>query len=120
MKQVILIEDNHDIIDILSRWLEREHCLVVALSDGLEAIGFLSKKVDSPQVVILDLILPERSGLELLSSIKSKWPEAKVFVFSGSIEYVERLPEGSTDGVFFKADGIQPLMSSVHYALQSY
>ena len=118
MKKVVVIEDDTGMIELLSHWLGREDCAVVALSNGLEAVAFISKKDEPPQAVILDLVLPGRSGFELLSPIKSKWPETKVFVFSGSVESVSQLPEGCTDGIFFKPGGMKNLMSSIHVALQ--
>lgn len=79
----ILICDDHKIVrdglrQILMQ-LEGENS-IIDTGDGNDAINLL--KDDDFDIVILDISLPERSGLEILQSIKSRWPSINVLMLS--------------------------------------
>ena len=89
MKRVVVVEDNQDIRTILRKRLEKTGYLVVQAEGGYELLGLL-RSVDEPDAVVLDLILPQRSGVELLGSLKAKWPQARVFIFTAHDEFKDR------------------------------
>ena len=73
-KMVLLVDDSHLIIERLSDMLnEAEHIgeVLHALS-GNEALETLQKRM--PDIVLLDINLPDISGVELLRIIKEKYP----------------------------------------------
>jgi DNA-binding response OmpR family regulator len=68
-KSVLLIEDEPNIIEAISFLLERDGWTVRLHSDGLTAVEAVYAK--APDVVILDVMLPGRSGFEILKELRS-------------------------------------------------
>jgi DNA-binding response OmpR family regulator len=118
MKNIVLVEDNEDIGSILNLRLGKKNYSATWLRDGFGVLGFLGKKAVEPDAFILDLMLPGRSGLELINSIKSTYPAAKIFVFSAHKEYSRQIPPGYIDGFIEKTDGIDVLLASMEQSLK--
>ena len=113
-KKVLVVEDNNDIACILKERLEYEGFSVVIAQDGYLAIGFL-KNDTAPDAVILDLMLPGRNGMDLLCSLRSKWPKVKIFIYSGFNEYKNKLDfyEKYISAFFCKTDGMEELIKAI-------
>jgi DNA-binding response OmpR family regulator len=65
----LIIEDNADIALIFSEALQASGFETVTIGDGQKALDYL--KDEKPHVVILDLHLPNVSGVEILASIRA-------------------------------------------------
>lgn len=79
----ILICDDHKIVrDGLRQILQQlpEVTFIGEAKDGKEALILL--KGDQYDVVLLDISLPDRNGLEVLQSVKAKWPSTNVLMLS--------------------------------------
>ena len=68
-KRVIIVEDEPNISASLTFILNRAGYTVKCVDDGNEALFEIQN--DHPDVVILDVMLPNRSGLEILRDIRS-------------------------------------------------
>ena len=68
-KTITIIEDEPFIIEALSFILEKESFIVKSISDGAKAIEFV--KDTNPDLVILDIMLPNVSGMKILEDIRS-------------------------------------------------
>lgn len=68
-KTITIIEDEPFIIEALSFILEKEGFMVKSISDGAKAIEFV--KDTNPDLVILDIMLPNVSGMKILEDIRS-------------------------------------------------
>ena len=80
---ILLCDDTRDIIMLLASELELHSDLeVVAEADNGRAAISLAEK-HQPDVVVLDLAMPEMDGLEALPAILAAAPQAKVVVLSG-------------------------------------
>lgn len=67
---VLLVEDEQDLLDLLSYNLERENYQVRATTSGEEALKLAGS--EAPQLVLLDLMLPGMDGLEVARTLKTK------------------------------------------------
>ena len=67
-KSVVIIEDEPFIIEALTFLLENEGLDVRSISDGANAIDFIIKS--KPNLVILDIMLPNVSGMKILEDIR--------------------------------------------------
>ena len=67
--RVLVVEDEPDIRDLLAFHLEREGYLVTRASTGAEALRQL--RASAPDLVILDLMLPEMDGLEVCRRLRA-------------------------------------------------
>lgn len=81
-----LVDDEPGLRQLLRSSLEaREGFAVVAeAADGGEAVAVVAQH--QPDVVVLDLGLPDLSGLEVIPRVRAVAPSARVVVFTGSVE----------------------------------
>lgn len=71
METILLVEDARDLALVIQRELERAGYRVITAFDGLEALEVLSSQ-PSPDLVILDWMLPGLDGLEVLRRLRLK------------------------------------------------
>ncbi len=69
---VLLIEDDPAIADMYQVQLEYDGYRVMVATTG--EVGYASMLGSRPDIVLLDLLLPDRSGLEILADIKEQLP----------------------------------------------
>jgi two-component system response regulator PrrA len=113
-KNILVVEDNKEIIKVLEKRLE-VHGFSVSVAEGGYAVLEALRNDDAPDAVILDLMIPERSGMELLCSIKNKWPQTKIFIFSAHEEYKAKMAlyKDYICAFFSKTDGIENLIAAI-------
>ncbi|MBI3803420.1 MAG: response regulator [Nitrospirae bacterium] len=70
--KILAVDDNADTVTILSSILERAGYAVISARSGAEAIELAEREL--PALVLLDLILPDRNGLDILEAIKKIAP----------------------------------------------
>jgi phosphate regulon transcriptional regulator PhoB len=68
VKNVLIIEDDRDIVELVRYNLEQEGFRVVAQSDGVS--GLAQVKKSPPDLLLLDLMLPKLGGLEVCKAIR--------------------------------------------------
>lgn len=78
-KRILLVDDDSDIISSMQAAFEPTGALIDTASNGNKAVELAEK--NSPDLVVLDMMLPGRSGFLVLEKIKSKKPKnAKPYV----------------------------------------
>lgn len=112
----ILIADDHDlvrsgIINLLSSYKEFE--VVAEAADGNEAVERTKKF--RPDVVIIDLSMPNLSGIDATKIIKQKHPEIKVLVLTmhESEEYLFQMLSSGASGYLLKSAGKEELAAAI-------
>jgi DNA-binding NtrC family response regulator len=80
-EKVLLVDDEQDFLDTLGERMRGRGMDVATTTSAEEAL----KKVDaeSYDAIVLDLMMPEMDGLELLKAIKKKRPELQVILLTG-------------------------------------
>jgi len=83
-RRVLVVDDDPDIVDYLQSFLEDEGYEVGSATDSVTALETLDRF--GPDVVLLDVLLPGRSGLDLLVSIRQspRWGDTPLVVVTGS------------------------------------
>jgi DNA-binding NarL/FixJ family response regulator len=80
---VILIDDDEDILDLLSEYLLLEDFNIMGVgTDGLQAVNLYAEH--KPDFVIMDIAMPIYDGLYGLEHIKKIDPNASVIVLTGN------------------------------------
>jgi CheY-like chemotaxis protein len=70
MDRILVVDDEPDIVNLARRILEKEGYSVTSASDGDEALGVLEReRID---LVLLDIVMPGKSGLEVCKIIKEQ------------------------------------------------
>lgn len=81
MKQILVIDDEPSIRFLLEKMLEREGYAVITAADGEEGMKLFQES--SFDLVITDIIMPEKEGIEIIMEIKKKYPDIPVIAISG-------------------------------------
>ena len=89
MSDLLLIDDDQELCELLTSWLSQEGFHVRACHDGWSARKALSES--SPDAVVLDVMLPDGSGLELLKQLRNDHPELPVLMLSARGEPLDRI-----------------------------
>lgn len=89
MSELLLIDDDQELCELLSSWLSQEGFVVHACHDGLSARRALAES--APAAVVLDVMLPDGSGLELLKQLRNDHPDLPVLMLSARGEPLDRI-----------------------------
>ena len=82
-KKILIIDDEPDVIKFLSTLLEDHGYAVRSAKDGVEATERIQK--DSPDLICLDLLMPNKSGVKFFHEIRkhSEWKKIPVIMITG-------------------------------------
>ena len=86
---VLMVEDNPADVYLISEAIRQNEveARLVVMSDGESAIHYIHEESETPAVIVLDLNLPKRTGIQILEAIRS-WPgyqDIPVIVFTSSM-----------------------------------
>src|SRR3970040_2351397 len=98
MDRVLVIDDEKNVRALLTRILSQDEVDVHTAGTGAEGLQ-LADEVD-PDVVLLDLRLPDADGMDLLKTLRARRPDTAVIIITayGQIpSAVEAMKHGATD-----------------------
>jgi DNA-binding NarL/FixJ family response regulator len=117
VKQItVLIVDNHTIVreGLLALLELHSHFEVVGTAtNGHEAITFAKEL--HPDVIVMDIAMPELNGFEATRKIRTESPNSKILILSahGDDEYVERMLSEGISGYLLKQNSGQLLLEAI-------
>ena len=88
MKKILVVDDEKKIVEIIQAYLERDGYQVIAAFDGKTALALALKQ--HPDLVILDLMLPEISGWEVCRMIR-KESEVPIIMLTARDEVTDKI-----------------------------
>jgi len=68
-KRILVVDDDTDLVEMVSMKLENENFRVVKAYDGLEAMDRI--KEEKPDLIILDVMMPRKDGYTLCDELKT-------------------------------------------------
>ncbi|MEW6347495.1 MAG: response regulator [Thermodesulfobacteriota bacterium] len=81
MARILVIEDETDIRGLYKRFLEQAGHEVMEAPDGEEGVRLYRKT--AADLVITDIIMPEKEGIETIMELRKDFPEVKIIAISG-------------------------------------
>jgi DNA-binding response OmpR family regulator len=81
MAHILIIDDEADIRFILEKFLTNAGHTVDCAEDG--KTGLRMTGLNNYDLVITDVVMPEMDGLEVITEIRSKYPEMRTIVMTG-------------------------------------
>ena len=114
LTSVIIIDDDVDIVSVMSELLEMNGMDVIGKGyNGLEGVQLFDEL--HPDVILLDLIMPQYDGLYALRKIREKDPTANVIIISGGApaSFIEKIQ-------FFKPTKILAKPIDVNILIESF
>jgi len=95
-QRILIVDDDSEFRRSLKRILQKAGYHVSSASSGSQASEILNKRVYP--LILLDLHMPGKSGMELLSDVKEKSPESKVIMMTvdGAVgNYTKAMNDGA-------------------------
>ena len=81
MSRILIIEDDPQVLDVLKKVLVKEGYSVDAAVDG--NAGMESYRKSPSDLIISDLLMPGKGGIETIMELRNEFPAAKVIAISG-------------------------------------
>ena len=78
---ILVIDDDEVIRSLLRDLLERDGYVVMEAENGKIGLKLLCEK--SPDLVITDIIMPEKEGIEVIRELRRDFPDVKIIAISG-------------------------------------
>lgn len=122
--RVLLADDHPMLIQGLALLLECESNIVIVgqAHNGREAIGLFRQH--QPDVTLMDLQMPEISGVEAIAAIRTEFPHAQIIVLTtyDGDEDIYRAMRAGAKGYLLKGTQLQELLNAIHtvYSNQNY
>jgi two-component system, NarL family, response regulator DevR len=115
----LLIVDDHEVVRLgLRTLLADEPDIQVVAEAGTAAESLLHVANQHPDVVVLDIQLPDRSGLEVCREICRQFPRTKVVILTshGGESYIEQALRAGATGYVLKTVGNDELVRAIRAA----
>ncbi|WP_054030198.1 response regulator transcription factor [Desulfatitalea tepidiphila] len=118
MKKILVIEDDVKIAQSLKQGLETEGYDVMTAFTGED--GFFLISTENFDVVVLDLMLPGRSGLEILEALRRRDSQTLVLILSARDELKDRIIglDSGADDYMVKPFAIAELLARIRVLLR--
>ncbi len=82
--RVLIIDDNKSLVDMIKEYFSDHADIKITLEayDGVEGFRLIEKKKDEYDVILLDLIMPNKDGISVLEEMKKKEINKKVIILT--------------------------------------
>lgn len=119
MKKILIIDDDDDIRQLLRHLLEEAGYHVLEAANG--AMGVQLAEEEHPQLLIVDMLMPEKEGLETIAEIRSRLENVKIIAISGggragnmsSLEMAKKIGANKTLSKPFRAAELWKAVNSL-------
>ena len=88
MQRVLVVDDEPGIVELVQYNLEREGFVVLVERDGASALS--RAKTDGPDLIVLDVMLPEMSGLDVCRSLRA-FTDVPIILLTARKDEVDRV-----------------------------
>lgn len=114
---ILVIEDDEDIRQMICDILEEEGYDTLQAANGLEGISVLKKHPDIG-LIVTDLLMPEKEGLETITEIRKDYPMLKILAISGGgicipESYLNLAKAMGADATLCKPFGSRELLNAI-------
>ncbi len=88
-ERILLVEDEATVAEVVRRYLERDGYAVTHVSDGAAALP--AAKAFDPDLVVLDVMLPHRDGLDILRDLRADGLRPAVIMLTARDEEIDKI-----------------------------
>lgn len=120
--KVLIVDDNYTTRRMVHQWfdMEFEGYTLIEAENGNEVLGKVEK--ESPDLIILDIMLPGINGLDLLEMLKTQHPSLPIILFSayGCKELLEKAIDFGVDGFVDKPIDFKKFKQKINSVMEKY
>ncbi|MDD4957503.1 MAG: response regulator [Candidatus Omnitrophica bacterium] len=111
-KKIVIAEDSPSLCEVLKDILEREGYEIHIVHEGYSLISFLQQNQDT-DAILLDLFMPDKSGLSVFNTVRSVAPATKLIIYTGYSSYKNSVFAKEADAFVDKAEGAEKLINTI-------
>jgi len=121
MKSILVIDDDQDVRSCVRNILEHSGYSVLEAENGSVGIDIFRK--NSVDLVIVDLFMPEKEGIETIIELRKGYPDLKILAISGGIPgyglgyFLHIATKLGADGILDKPFDMHQLLAKVENLL---
>ena len=121
MNSVLIIDDDKELCTLMKKCVEQENLSAVMAHDGLEGLRLLEENKDTCSLIILDVMMPDMDGFQVLQKIREKnnVPVLMLTAKSDEEDKVSGLRLGADD-YLTKPFSINELMARINSLIRRY
>lgn len=113
-KRLLIIEDNENIIKNYTRFFNWKNYEVLTAPDGLEGLQELKRVNGEVDLILTDLIMPNISGVGIITIAKKKYPDVPIIAITGQGRHaVDLAMESPVDMVLEKPIDLEALDQAI-------
>lgn len=120
--KILLCDDNDNFRQLLTQYIQAMPGVEV-VGEAIDGVDVIDKTESlDPDLVLMDLSMPNQSGLDATKTIKEKWPEKSVIIltlYEDSV-YKELADEFNADGFIAKSSIKAQLPSLIEEKIRSF
>ena len=109
--EILVADDNPNIRRTLKDILTEKGYAVETVNDGYELLAYLKQK--SPHVLVLDLIMPQKDGMEVFSAVRRISPDTRIIIYTGFQKYEHTLFAKTADRFLLKSESPEKLLRAI-------
>ncbi len=112
--KLLIIDDNEEILSLLTDFFMEKRYEVVSVSNGLDAFKLLDSSDERFDIIVTDIVMPDISGIGIISIAKNKFPDTPIIGITGWGEHPQALAqEVQADEVVQKPIDLQELQDTI-------
>ncbi len=81
MIKFLIVDDEQDVVDNVSELFTLRNYSVITATSGTKALELIKK--ENPNIIILDIRMPDISGMEVLKEVRKNYPKMRVIMLTG-------------------------------------
>ncbi|HSB32625.1 MAG TPA: response regulator [Candidatus Sulfobium mesophilum] len=108
--KILIVDDDQNILRLYKEELEEEGYLIVTASSGQEAMEQFER--EAPDLVTLDILLPDVDGIKLLRQMKEKRPRLPV-IMSTAYDYRDDFAVWASEAYIVKSADLTELKATI-------
>jgi DNA-binding NarL/FixJ family response regulator len=115
-KRVLIADDSTSVRDVIRSFL-RDHQEIEICGEAIDGLDTIEKAQRlKPDLILLDLVMPEINGAVVASILKQKMPNVRIILFTMYSENVSKAFSSAVgiDAVLSKPDGMTHVVESIN------
>jgi DNA-binding response OmpR family regulator len=113
---VLIVDDDHNLLRVMARTLTEAGHTAIEAKDG--TIGIEAARTHRPNLIVIDIFMPEKDGLELIREIRRLDSQAKILAISGGglsgrMDLLHMAPRLGADAILRKPFRPRELLDAV-------
>ncbi|MDH4232014.1 MAG: response regulator [Nitrospirota bacterium] len=113
--KILIVDDDQNILRLYKEELEEEGYTIVTASNGQEAIERFER--EDPDLVTLDILLPDIDGIKLLRQMKEKKPRLPI-IMSTAYDYRDDFAVWASEAYIVKSSDLTELKATIKQLME--